>query len=184
VKAVQPTGIIGASAQPGMFDGPVLEAMAEMNERPIVFALSNPTHKAECTPEEAYGHTGGRAIYASGSPFAPVTINGRTFVPGQGNNAYVFPGIGLGVVACDAARVTDEMFYAAAKALAAHVGEEDLKLGRVYPSLAKIREVSLDIATAVAEVAYEQGLASLSRPRDIHEYIRSQVYVPTYQEYV
>jgi malate dehydrogenase (oxaloacetate-decarboxylating)(NADP+) len=184
VKAVQPTGIIGASAQPGMFDGPVLEAMAEMNERPIVFALSNPTHKAECTPEEAYGHTGGRAVYASGSPFAPVTINGRTFVPGQGNNAYVFPGIGLGVVACDAARVTDEMFYAAAKALAAHVGEEDLKLGRVYPSLAKIREVSLDIATAVAEVAYEQGLASLSRPRDIHEYIRSQVYVPTYQEYV
>ena len=184
VKAVQPTGIIGASAQAGRFDGPVLEAMAELNERPIVFALSNPTHKAECTPEEAYGRTGGRAIYASGSPFDPVTLNGQTFVPGQGNNAYVFPGIGLGVIACDATRVTDEMFYAAAKTLAAQVSEEDLKLGRVYPSLGRIREVSLDIATAVAEVAYEQELARLPRPRDIHEHIRSYVYEPDYHGYV
>lgn len=184
VKAVRPTGIIGASAQAGMFGQEVLEAMAEINERPLVFALSNPTHKAECTPEQAYGHTGGRAIYASGSPFDPVTINGQTFVPGQGNNAYVFPGVGLGVVACDATRVTDEMFYAAAKALAAQVVDGDLKVGRVYPPLKKIREASLQIAAAVAEVAYEQGLARVPHPRDMEEHIRSQVYVPEYQEYV
>lgn len=184
VKAVKPTAIIGASAQAGMFDKDVLEAMAEFNERPIVFALSNPTHKAECTPEEAYKHTSGRAVYASGSPFKPVELNGQTFVPGQSNNAYVFPGIGLGVVACEAARVTDEMFYASAKALADMVSEDDLKLGRVFPSLTEIREVSARIATAVAEVAYEQGLAREPRPPDLLEYIRSQMYVPIYEDYV
>lgn len=184
VKAIKPTAIIGASAQPGAFTSEVLEAMAKLNERPIVFALSNPTSKAECTPEEAYTHTGGRAVYASGSPFKPLTVGGKQFVPGQGNNAYIFPGVGLGVVAVDASRVTDEMFYAAAKTLADVVSEEDLKLGRVYPSLTRIREVSAAIATSVAKVAYDQGLASLPRPKDLYEHIKSSMYVPEYEEYV
>ena len=184
VKALKPTAIIGASAQSGMFTAEVLQAMAAFNERPIVFALSNPTSKAECTPEDAYGHTEGRAVYASGSPFGPVSINGKRLVPGQGNNAYVFPGVGLGVVASGARRVTDEMFYAAARALAAQVTEDDLAVGRVYPSLSRIREVSAQIAAAVAEVAYEQDLADLPRPRDLYQYIKSEMYEPTYESYV
>jgi malate dehydrogenase (oxaloacetate-decarboxylating)(NADP+) len=184
VKAVKPTAIIGASAQASTFTKEVLETMAEMNERPIVFALSNPTHKAECTPTEAYTYTNGRAIYASGSPFKPVELNGKTFVPGQGNNAYIFPGVGLGIVACESSRVTGEMFYAAAKALAGEVSEDDLKLGRVYPALSRIREVSAKIATAVAEIAYEQGHACLPRPKNLHEHIKSSMYVPEYEDYV
>jgi len=184
VKAIKPTVLIGASAQPGRFNREVLEAMAKNNERPIIFALSNPTSKAECTPEEAYTHTDGRAIFASGSPFKPVTVGGKEFVPGQGNNAYIFPGVGLGVVAVDATRVTDEMFYAAAKALADQVSEEDLKLGRVYPPLTRIREVSAMIAMAVAKVAYDQGLARLPRPKDLYDHIKSSMYVPEYEEYV
>jgi len=184
VEAIKPTVIIGASAQPGMFSPDVLKAMAALNERPIVFALSNPTSKAECTPEEAYKWTEGRAIYASGSPFDPVTLNGRTFVPGQGNNAYVFPGVGLGVIACGARRVTDEMFYAAARALAAQVTEDDLRIGRVYPPLTRIREVSALIATAVAEVVYDQDLADVPRPKDLYQHIKSEMYEPEYMSYV
>ena len=184
VKSIKPTVIIGASAQAGMFGKEVLETMAELNERPIVFALSNPTHKAECTPTEAYTHTNGRAIYASGSPFDPVEMNGKKFVPGQSNNAYVFPGIGLGVVAVAATRVTDEMFYASAKALADMVSDEDLELGRVFPALTQIREISANIAMAVAEVAYEQGVAKLARPADLYAHIKSQMYQPAYDTYV
>lgn len=184
VKSVKPTGIIGASAQAGMFSKDVLEAMAEFNDRPIVFALSNPTHKAECTPEEAYTHTDGRAIYASGSPFDPVEYKGQKFVPGQGNNAYIFPGVGLGVVAVNATRVTDEMFYAAARTLADECGEEDLKLGRVYPPLTRIREVSARIAVAVAELAYERGLAQLPRPKDLYSHIKDVMYEPEYENYL
>ncbi len=184
VRSIRPTVIIGASAQPGMFSKEVLEAMAEFNDRPIVFALSNPTQKAECTAEDAYRHTDGRAIFASGSPFKPVELNGKTYVPGQGNNAYAFPGIGLGVVACGVTRVTDDMFYAAAKALADIVSDDDLKLGRVFPSLTRIREISARIAAAVAEVAYEQGLATRPRPADLLGFIESQMYVPEYDSYV
>ncbi len=184
VKSIKPTGIIGASAQAGMFSKDVLEAMAGFNDRPIVFALSNPTHKAECTPEEAYTHTDGKAIYASGSPFGPVEYKGQTFVPGQGNNAYIFPGVGLGVVAVNATRVTDDMFYAAAKALADECGEEDIKLGRVYPPLTRIREVSAKIAAAVAELAYEKGLAQLPRPKDLHQHMKDAMYQPKYEDYI
>jgi len=184
VKSIKPTGIIGASAQAGMFSKDVLEAMAGFNDRPIIFALSNPTHKAECTAEEAYTHTDGRAIFASGSPFGPVEYKGQTFVPGQGNNAYIFPGVGLGVVAVNATRVTDEMFYAAAKALADECGEEDLKLGRVFPPLTRIREVSAKIALAVAELAYEEGLAQLPRPNDLYAHIKDAMYKPEYEDYI
>jgi len=184
VKSLRPTVIIGVSGQPNTFTQAVLEAMASYNKRPIVFAMSNPTSKAECTAEEAYTWTDGRAIFASGSPFAPVTFKGETYVPGQANNAYAFPGIGLGVIACEAMSVTDEMFSVAAKALANAVSEDDLAQGRIYPSLTKIKEVSAAIATAVAEVAYSQGLARKPKPDDLSAYIEFQMYEPEYHRYV
>ena len=184
IKSLKPTVIIGVSGQPNTFNQSVLEAMASYNERPIVFAMSNPTTKAECTAEEAYTWTDGRAVFASGSPFAPVTFKGGTYVPGQANNAYAFPGIGLGVIACEAVSVTDEMFSVAAKALADAVSEDDLAQGRIYPSLTKIKEVSAAIATAVAEVAYSQGLAGKPEPDDLSAYIKYQMYEPEYHRYV
>ncbi len=135
--------------------------MSRINDRPIVFALSNPTSKAECTAEEAYRHTDKRAIFASGSPFPDVNIDGQTFVPGQANNAYIFPGVGLGVLASEASRVTDEMFTAAAKSLVQQVTADDLKIGRIYPSLELIREVSANIAVAVAKVVFARGLTQM-----------------------
>jgi malate dehydrogenase (oxaloacetate-decarboxylating)(NADP+) len=183
VESLRPTAIIGVSGQPQTFTRPTIEAMARQSDRPIVFALSNPTSKAECTAEQAYTWTGGRAIFASGSPFDPVEIDGRTYVPGQGNNAYVFPGVGLGVIATEAKRVTDEMFFEAAKALAHEVSEDDLDKGRIYPSLARIREDSLSIAAAVAEVAYRRDLARRRRPDDLTDYLRSVMYAPAYATY-
>jgi malate dehydrogenase (oxaloacetate-decarboxylating)(NADP+) len=183
VKTLQPTALFGVSGQPGTFTQPVLEAMAELNARPIVFAMSNPTSKAECTAEQAYAWTQGRVIFASGSPFPPVTFNGQTYVSGQGNNAYVFPGAGLGAIACGARRVTDEMFSAAAKALADKVTPADMAQGRIYPPLEKIRDVSAAIAVAVAEVAYARDLATKPRPKDLVEDIKSQMYQPVYQSY-
>ena len=183
VKSLRPTVIIGVSGQPKTFTQSVLEAMAVYNQRPIVFAMSNPTSKAECTAEEAYAWTEGHAIFASGSPFAPVTFKGKTYVPGQANNAYVFPGIGLGIIACEAMSVTDEMFSVAAKALANAVSEADLAEGRIYPPLTKIKEVSTAIATAVAEVAYNQGIARKPKPNDLATFIESQMYEPKYRRY-
>jgi len=184
VKTLQPTVIIGVSGQPETFTQAVLETMLGYNERPIVFALSNPTSKSECTAEEAYRWTQGRAIFASGSPFDPVVLDGEWYVPGQGNNAYIFPGVGLGVIACGAARVTDEMFFTAAKVLAHEVSAADLEQGRVYPPLARTREVSAVIAAAVAEVAYAQRLARIPRPEDLLAHIKAQMYDPRYRSYV
>jgi malate dehydrogenase (oxaloacetate-decarboxylating)(NADP+) len=183
IELLKPTVLIGVSGMPMTFTQPTIEAMARLNERPVVFALSNPTSKAECTAEEAYTWSQGRAIYASGSPFPPVTLGGRTFVPGQGNNAYIFPGVGLGVIACEARRVTDSMFFKAARALADHVREGDLEQGRVYPALGCIREVSAGLAVAVAEEAYAQGLARRRQPRDLAALIKSRMYEPTYPDY-
>ena len=184
VKSLKPTAIIGVAAVGGTFTQQVLQAMAEINERPIVFALSNPTSKAECTAEQAYRWTDGRAIFASGSPFAPVTLDGRTFVPRQGNNSYIFPGVGLGVIASRARRVTDEMFLAAARTLANETTPSDLEQGSLYPPLARIREVSARIAAAVAEVAYQHRLTSRRRPRNVLADVRSQMYDPRYTRYV
>ncbi|MAG21066.1 MAG: NAD-dependent malic enzyme [Candidatus Marinimicrobia bacterium] len=184
VEGLSPTILVGVSGQPQTFTQPVVEAMGNANERPVIFALSNPTSKAECTAEQAYGWTEGRAIFASGSPFDPVTLNGKTYVPGQGNNSYVFPGVGLGVIACGAEHVTDEMFSAAAKALAGEVLEEDLKQGCIYPPLTKIRAVSAVIASAVAKVAYKRGLATKPEPSDMLTYMTSQQYQPDYKNYV
>ncbi|MDJ0856611.1 MAG: NAD-dependent malic enzyme [Desulfobacterales bacterium] len=183
LHSLKPAAIVGVSGQPGTFDKQVLTAMADYNARPIVFALSNPTSKAECTAQEAYTWTEGRAIFASGSPFDPVTVGDKTFVPGQGNNAYVFPGIGLGVISVKASRVTDEMFLVAAKALAEQTSAEDFAVGRLYPSWKEIRKISLNVALAVAELAYREGLARVERPDDLEAFIQAQMFTPEYEEY-
>jgi malate dehydrogenase (oxaloacetate-decarboxylating)(NADP+) len=184
VEALKPTAIIGVGATPGTFTRQVIEAMARLNERPIVFALSNPTSRAECTAEQAYAWSGGRALFASGSPFDPVMLDGRQFVPRQGNNSYIFPGVGLGLVATRASRATDAMFMAAARTLAELVGKEDLAQGSLYPPLAKVRDVSAKIALAVAEIAFDDGLAGIERPEDLAAFIRGQMYDPHYVSYV
>jgi malate dehydrogenase (oxaloacetate-decarboxylating)(NADP+) len=183
VKALKPTAIIGVSAAGGAFTEDVLKAMAAINKRPIVFALSNPTAKAECTAEQAYRATEGRALFASGSPFDPVAVGGRTYVPRQCNNSYVFPGVGLGAISCGSTRVTDEMFLAAARTLAAQVSEADLAQGSLYPPLARVRDVSARIAAAVAEVAYARGLAAIPRPADVLADVRAKMYEPSYRSY-
>ncbi len=184
VKSLEPTGIIGASGQKGRFTPEVLKIMADINDRPIVFALSNPTDKSECTARDAYNWTQGRAIFASGSPFPPVTYHGRTYTPGQGNNVYIFPGIGLAAVACNIRHITDEMFLRAARALAAQVTDDDLHKGCIFPPLKNIREVSLNIAAEVADLAYQHNLADLDPPDELKEHIRSLMYDPTYEIYV
>jgi malate dehydrogenase (oxaloacetate-decarboxylating)(NADP+) len=184
VERHKPTVLIGVSGTPATFTKPVIEAMARINERPIIFALSNPTSKSECTAEEAYRWSEGRAIFASGSPFEPVLLNGRRLIPGQGNNAYIFPGVGLGVVASGARLVTEEMFSEASKALARLVSSQELSQGLIYPPLKRIREVSLAIACAVAECAYRKGLTQNPRPDDVAAFIRSQMYEPAYKSYV
>lgn len=184
VETLKPTMLIGVSGMAGGFSEEVVKAMARLNRRPVVFALSNPTSKAECTAEQAYTWTEGRAVFACGSPFPDFTLNGQTFEPGQGNNAYIFPGIGLGLIASGAQRVTDEMFSVAAKVVASLVSDDDLAVGRVYPKLARIREVSAAIAEAVAEVAFNRGLTPMLRPENLAERVKSLMYDPTYAEYV
>ena len=184
IETLKPNILIGVSGMPASFTQPVVEAMARHNKRPVIFALSNPTSKAECTAEQAYTWTKGRAIFASGSPFAPVTLDGKTYVPGQGNNSYIFPGVGLGVVACEARHVTESMFFKAARALAEQVLESDLEQGRVYPSLQRIQEVSAKIAVSVIEEACRLKLAGKRPPKDILKFVQAQMYRPEYSSYL
>ena len=183
VKSLRPTMLIGVSGQAKSFTPEILRAMGEFNARPVIFALSNPTSKAECTAEEAYALTNGRAVFASGSPFAPVKYGGQTIVPGQGNNSYIFPGVGLGIVCTGARRVTDAMFIRAARTLASLIRADELAEGRVYPALNRIHEVSHAIAVAVAEEVFAKKLNSRPRPADLPGYIRSQMYQPEYPDY-
>ena len=180
IKAIKPHILIGATGAPGTFTQEVIEAMSEINERPAIFALSNPTSRAECTAEQAYEWSKGRAIFTSGSPFDAVERDGKTHQPGQGNNAYVFPGIGLGAIACQAKHINDAMFLAAADALALQVSKATLDRGTLHPPLSDIRGVSLHIAVAVAEKAYETGLAQNKRPEDLKTYIQTLMYQPDY----
>ncbi len=184
VKSLQPTAIIGVSGQAGAFSAAVLQEMAACNQHPIIFALSNPTSRAECSATEAYYQTQGRAIFASGSPFEPVRYGERLYRSGQGNNAYIFPGVGLAIISCQIRQVEDILFFVAAKTLANTVEASDLDQGRVYPALKHIRGVSLKIAIAVAEKAYELGLAELKHPNNLAEYIAEQVYQPVYPNYL
>ena len=183
VKTLRPTALIGVSGQPATFTREIIEALSAFNAQPIVFALSNPTSKSECTATEAYTWSAGRAIFASGSPFAPVELDGRRHVPGQGNNVYIFPGVGLGALASNAAEVTDAMFLAAARTLPQLVHAADLEVGRVYPAMTNIREVSLKIAAAVAAVAHESGVARAPRPLDLEADIRARMFQPEYRDY-
>jgi malate dehydrogenase (oxaloacetate-decarboxylating)(NADP+) len=181
IRALQPTGIIGVSTVPKLFSQAVIEAMSEINERPIIFPYSNPTSRSECTAEEAYRWSKGQAIFASGSPFPPVQIEGRNFVPGQGNNVYIFPAMGMAVFATQATRVTEEMFIVAAKAVAEQVSSESLEKGLIYPPQSNIYEASMHVAATVAEYIFEHGLARVERPADLAGHIRSVAYSPKYQ---
>jgi malate dehydrogenase (oxaloacetate-decarboxylating)(NADP+) len=180
IKTLKPTAIIGVAAVGGTFTPEVLQTMAQLNARPIIFALSNPTSKAECSAEEAYKHTEGRALFACGSPYDPVKLNGKTFVPRQGNNSYIFPGVGLGAIVSNTRLITDEMFMAAANTLANLVTEADLEQGSLYPALPRIREVSAHIAAEVARVAYQRELAAGTPPNDVMTLVQSQMYDARY----
>jgi len=180
VKAIKPTAIIGVAAVGGAFTQEVVGAMSAINARPIVFALSNPTSKSECTAEQAYAWSNGRALFACGSPFDPPTFNGRRFVPRQGNNSYIFPGVGLGAILSGTKRITGPMFMAAARTLAERVTQADLDQGSLYPPLADIREVSARIAAAVAEIAFREKLATVERPNDMLAWVKSHMYQPRY----
>ncbi len=183
VKSVKPTVLVGVSKQTGAFDEQVVREMKKHIDTPIIFALSNPTSKSECTPTQAYEWTDGNVVYASGSPFDPIKYKGKTYSTGQGNNMYIFPGVGLGAIVCQATKITDSMFYIAAKTLANLVKEEDLKKGRVYPDLNDIREISAHIAFAVCEVAYANGIAWTKRPENLLEFIKSKMFQPIYLPY-
>ena len=182
LEAIKPSVLIGATGYPGTFTREVVETMSRLNEKPVIFALSNPTSRAECTAEQAFEWSAGRAVFATGSPFPAITReDGTRWRPAQGNNAYVFPGIGLGILACEAKTVSDGMFLAAAQALAQEVGDEDLAEGAVYPPLPRIRDVSLAIAVAVAEEAYATGLAQAPRPQGaLVDHVAGMMYDPTY----
>lgn len=180
VAALRPSVLIGVSGAPRLFSEPVLRELARHERRPIVLALSNPTANAECTAQQAYEWTDGQAIFASGSPFAPVTLAGRTLVPGRGNNACIFPGLGLGILASGAARVSDAMFFAAAQALAARVTAADLASGRIFPGPECLRDAAAAVAASVAEVAFSEGIATCSRPGDLTAAIQAKMYEPDY----
>ena len=182
VEALKPTGIIGVSTVPKLFNREVIEAMAKINEHPIIFPYSNPTSRSECTAEEAYRWSDGRAVFASGSPFPPVEINGRHFVPGQGNNVYIFPAMGMAIFATEATRVTEHMFIVAAQAVAEQVTKENLSMGLIYPPQSHILNASLHVAERIATCIFEYGLARVPRPDDVGALVRARAYRPIYAE--
>lgn len=180
IRALRPSALIGVAAQPGAFTEQAIRTFASLHDRPVLFVLSNPTSKAECSADEAYRWTDGRAIFASGSPFDPVTYRETTFLPRQANNAYIFPGLGLGLVLARARRVSDGMFHAAAETLAALATDEDLARGSLFPGLPQIRAVSHAIAAAVFRVAVAEGLASVPSPADLDAAIDGAMWWPEY----
>ncbi|XP_022903771.1 NADP-dependent malic enzyme isoform X2 [Onthophagus taurus] len=177
VDEQKPSVIIGAAAAPGAFTPQILQKMGKYNERPIIFALSNPTHKAECTSEQAYTNTDGRCIFSSGSPFPPVQYKGKTYRPGQGNNAYIFPGVALGVILSGIHHIQNEIFLLASESVADCVTDESLELGSLYPPLKSVKDVSIDIAAKLIQYAYDKGIASVyPEPVDKRAFIESKMY--------
>lgn len=182
IKSIKPTVIIGVSTVGKAFNQDVIEAMSAINERPIIFPYSNPTDHSECTAEEAYQWSDGRAVFASGSPFPPVHYDNKIFIPGQGNNVYIFPAMGMAIYATAAKRVTDEMFIVAAQALSEQVTETYLDVGLIYPPQKDILPVSLRVATKVAMYIFDNHLACVERPSNIEAYIQEKAYSPEYTE--
>ncbi|HEX8802211.1 MAG TPA: NAD-dependent malic enzyme [Terriglobales bacterium] len=180
IENIKPTTIIGVSTVGGTFTQKVIEAMSRVNERPVVLALSNPTDHAECTPEQAYTWSKGKAIYAAGVQFPTVHYQGQTFLPGQANNFYIFPAVGMAIFATQASRVTDEMFIEAARAVAGQVPSDLLKQGLLYPLQSNILETEIQTAARVANLVFDSGLARVPRPNDIVAFIRQHVYRPEY----
>ena len=184
IESIRPTALIGISGQGHAFSRDVLELMAEINDRPIVFALSNPTSVSECTAQQAYKWTKGRCLFASGSPFGPVELEGKTFVPGQGNNAYIFPGVGLGIVLSRSKIISDDLFLSAAHTLSSLVSDEELSNGQLYPSLSDIRSVSKTIAISIAKKVIASGLTNIALPKNLEKYLDSKIYNPEYRDYI
>lgn len=184
IESIRPTALIGISGQGHAFSRDVLELMAEINDRPIVFALSNPTSVSECTAQQAYKWTKGRCLFASGSPFGPVELEGKTFIPGQGNNAYIFPGVGLGIVLSRSNIISDDLFLSAAHTLSSLVSDEELSSGQLYPSLSDIRSVSKTIAISIAKKVIASGLTNIALPKNLEKYLDSIIYNPEYRDYI
>jgi len=180
ILKIKPTAIVGVSTVGGAFNSQVIENMSAVNERPIIFPYSNPTDHSECTAEQAYIWSKGKAIFASGSPFPPVQYDGKTFTPGQGNNVFIFPALGMAIFATEATRVTDDMLLTAAEAVAEQVTMEDFEKGLIYPNVNDILKVSMKVAEKVAELIFESGLAGVEKPINICDFIKSKMYVPSY----
>ena len=180
IESIQPTTIVGVSTVGGLFNQKVVESMSRINDRPVILALSNPTDHAECTPQQAYTWSKGKAIYAAGVQFPPVHFEGRTFLPGQANNFYIFPAIGMAVFATQATRVTDEMFIEAAHAVADQVPSDLLKQGLLFPLQSNVLEAEIQTAARVAKLVFDSGLARVPEPKDMVGFIRQHVYKPEY----
>ncbi len=184
IESIKPTTIIGVSTIGGAFTQQVVEAMSRLNKRPVILALSNPTEHAECTAQQAYNWSNGKAIYAAGVQFSPVHLNGETFLPGQANNFYIFPAVGMAIFATKAKRVSDQMFIEAAKAVADQVPPELWKQGMLYPPQANILETEIQTAARVASLVFDSGLARVSRPANMLDFIRQNLYKPEYPKLV
>jgi malate dehydrogenase (oxaloacetate-decarboxylating)(NADP+) len=182
IESIKPTTIIGVSTIGGAFTQKVIESLSRINERPVILALSNPTEKAECTPEQAYTWSKGKAIYAAGVQFPPVQVNGKTYLSGQANNFYIFPAIGMAIFATQASRVTDEMFIEAARGVADQVPSDLLKQGLLYPLQSNILETEIQTAARVAKLVFDSGLARVERSNDMVAFIRQHVYKPEYSK--
>jgi malate dehydrogenase (oxaloacetate-decarboxylating)(NADP+) len=180
IESVRPSTIIGVSTIGRAFTQEVSEAMSRINGRPVILAISNPTEKAECTPEQAYTWSNGQAIYAAGVQFPPVQYKGQTFLPGQANNFYIFPAVGMAIFATQAKRVTDEMFIEAGQAVADQVRPDLLKQGLLYPLQSNVLETEIQTAARVAKLVFDSGLARVERPADMVSFIRHHVYKPEY----
>lgn len=183
IKSIKPTVIIGVSTVGGTFTKEVVETMASINDRPILFALSNPTEHAECTPQQAYEWSDGRAIYAAGVQFQPVAYKGKTYHPGQANNFYIFPALGMAVLATQAKRINDLMFIEAAYAIADEVSAEQLSSGLLYPLQSNMLAIELRTAERIAKNIFDQHLASIPRPDNIRDLIQKNVYIPEYKSF-